>query len=181
MTEACLWTELHKDSDVATVLELRAGTWMPAVSAMTDWRDVAAPASGGAAMVTSLRGLIQLASAYVEENPQFLSPDLWRLARTNLVPHGASLRSGYLSPLPGRTIDGVGYGAGVAVVYDGAAAGIPHSLGEIGWEGSTGCFFLANPRLGLAAAFMTNRYPHSAMPWWRALRELIYSRLPELM
>lgn len=174
MTRTCLYSELQEDHDVGLVYEHGLDGWQPAYSAMTGWGDPHTPPSGGASMVTTLRDAMRLASTYVNENPEFLSPELRRLANTNLIPRGASLRSGLLSPFPGRTIDGVGYSTGVAVIFDDVAAGIPGSLGEVGWEGSTGCFFFANRRLGLYAAFMTNILPNASMPWWLELRKQIY-------
>lgn len=175
MTRSCLLSELDdQDLDVALVYEREQCGWRPSDSAMAGWADPGRPPSGGASLVTTLRDLMRLAGAYVSSSPGFLSRRLWRLATTNLLPNGGTLRTGILSPLPGRTVDGVGYGAGVAVVTDGMAGGIRESVGEVGWEGSTGCFFFANPGLDLCAAFMSNVYPHGSMPWWLELRRLIY-------
>jgi CubicO group peptidase (beta-lactamase class C family) len=175
MTRSCLLDQLDDEGlDVAVVYEREEDRWRRSATAMSGWADPGVPQSGGASMATTLRDLMRLASAYVGRNPAFLSLRLWRLVSTNMLPNGGSLRTGLLSPLPGRTVDGVGYGAGVAVVTDGIAGGIRESLGEAGWEGSTGCFFFANPRLDLCAAFMANVYPHGSMPWWLELRRLIY-------
>jgi CubicO group peptidase (beta-lactamase class C family) len=175
MTGSCLLGELDGEGiDVAAVYEREGDRWRRSDSAMAGWADPDLPQSGGASMATTLRDLMRLASAYIGRNPEFLSLRLWRLVTTNMLPDGGSLRTGLLSPLPGRTVDGVGYGAGVAVVTDGVAGGIRESLGEAGWEGSTGCFFFANPRIDLCAAFMTNVYPHGSMPWWLKLRKMIY-------
>lgn len=174
MGRTCLQSELAQDGDIATIYARGSSEWVSAEAAMADWGNVTAPQSGGASMVTTLCDIMKLASSYVRESPEYLSADLWKFAKSNLIPGGRSLRSGVLSPLPGRAVDGVGFGASVAVVIDGPAAGVPLSVGEVGWEGSTGCFFLANRELGLCCGFMSNVYPHGGMPWWSQLRRLIY-------
>jgi CubicO group peptidase (beta-lactamase class C family) len=175
MTRSCLLSELDGEGlDVAVVYERDKSRWRRSDTVMAGWANPEIPDSGGASMVTTLRDLMRLAAAYISRRPEFLSTSRWSLVTTNMVPNDGSLRAGLLSPLPGRTVDGVGYGAGVAVVTDGAVGGIRASRGEIGWEGSTGGFFFAHQGLDLCAAFMTNVYPHGGMPWWLELRRLIY-------
>ncbi|MCA1682119.1 MAG: serine hydrolase, partial [Actinobacteria bacterium] len=79
MTCTCLFSELQKNHDVAIVYEHRQHGWQPATSTMVNWADAGAPESGGSSMVTTLRDMMRLASAYVEASQDFLSADLWNL------------------------------------------------------------------------------------------------------
>lgn len=73
--------------------------------------------------------------------------------------------------------DGIGYGLGMAVVLDPAAAQVMSSPGEIHWGGAASTAFWIDPAEQLFVVLMTQLLPSSTYPLRRELRVLTYQAL----
>lgn len=73
--------------------------------------------------------------------------------------------------------DGIGYGLGMAVVLDPAAAQVMTSPGEIHWGGAASTAFWIDPVEDLYLVLMTQLLPSSTYPLRRELRALTYQAL----
>ncbi|NED35605.1 serine hydrolase domain-containing protein [Streptomyces sp. SID8499] len=175
MKDSSLMGDLDRGCPMAIVYRRGdPGGWQRAESAMLDWGSTTAPESGGAGLVTSAADLHGLARAFAEQPETFLPRELWQCCTTNHVPGGRDLRSGVLSPLPGRAQRHVGYGFGIAVVLPGAREQPDLPPGEVGWEGSAGSFFFAVPSRRLSVAFLTHTHPFGELPCWRDVHRLVH-------
>ena len=72
---------------------------------------------------------------------------------------------------------GVGFGLGVSVMLDPAAAQVLGSPGEFGWIGSASTAFWVDPTEDLAVVFLAQLTPDWTLPLRRELRVLVYQAL----
>jgi CubicO group peptidase (beta-lactamase class C family) len=72
------------------------------------------------------------------------------------------MASNHLPPAIGSNAPGEGYGLGVSVVIDPAAAGNLASRGAFGWTGAATTRFIVDPEEELVAVFMTQRWPYDS-------------------
>jgi CubicO group peptidase (beta-lactamase class C family) len=72
------------------------------------------------------------------------------------------MASNHLPPEIGTQAPGVGYGLGVSVVLDPAAAGNLASPGAFGWTGAATTRFIVDPEQELVAILMTQKWPYDA-------------------
>ena len=91
---------------------------------------------------------------------------------TQMMPDTATFNeSGY---------SGVGFGLGVAVTVDLAAAGLPGTVGEYAWGGAAGTYFFADPKEDMAVVFMTQvLLAPDRIRLRRDLRTLVYGAMTE--
>ncbi|HVT64268.1 MAG TPA: serine hydrolase domain-containing protein [Mycobacteriales bacterium] len=75
------------------------------------------------------------------------------------------------------SLEGVGFGLGVAVLVDPLASHSVASKGEYYWGGIFGTAFWCDPVQDLSCVFMTQLMPASAYPVRTQLRQLVYSAL----
>ena len=68
----------------------------------------------------------------------------------------------HLPPAIGAQSPGVGYGLGVSVVLDTAAAGNLASPGAFGWTGAATTRFIVDPEEEVVAVLMTQKWPYDA-------------------
>ena len=73
--------------------------------------------------------------------------------------------------------DGIGFGLGLSVTLDPAAAGVLDSPGEFAWGGAASTYFWVDPVEELIVVFMTQLLPSSSYPIRRELKTLVYSAL----
>jgi CubicO group peptidase (beta-lactamase class C family) len=73
----------------------------------------------------------------------------------------------------------VGFGLGVAVVFDPPKTLVPCSMGEFYWGGAASTAFWVDPVEDVTVVFMTQLMPSSTYPIRRELRTLVYSALME--
>ncbi|GHK01681.1 serine hydrolase [Streptomyces sp. Y2F8-2] len=175
MRDSLLMGDVNRDFPVAVVYRRgETGGWQRAEPVMRDWGNPMAPQSGGGGLITTAADLHGLARALAEQPDTFLPRALWRRCTANHIPGGRDLRSGVLSPLPGRAVRHVGYGLGIAVVLPGHDGSPNLPPGEVGWEGSTGSFLFADPSRRLSVAFLTHAHPFGELPCWRDVRRIVY-------
>lgn len=72
------------------------------------------------------------------------------------------MASNHLPPAIGTHDPGLGYGLGVSVVLDPAAAGNLASRGAFGWTGAATTRFIVDPEEDLVAILMTQKWPYDA-------------------
>ena len=86
---------------------------------------------------------------------------------------------------PRRTLDGIGFGLGFAVVDDPVPSRVPSSVGEYYWGGVASTAFWVDPAEELTVVFMTqllnlrgtHLVPSELYPIRAQLRQLVYSAL----
>ena len=95
----------------------------------------------------------------------------------NQLPGGASYTSLQPPPPAWAQTPGLGFGLGLAVVTDPAAAGSPASVGTGFWSGALNTEFFADPAEDLAAMLFTQLTPYGVLPLQRDLTQLVYPAL----
>jgi CubicO group peptidase (beta-lactamase class C family) len=75
-------------------------------------------------------------------------------------------------PMP----NGYGFGLGVRVLVDPAAAGMPSSIGEYGWSGAESTYFWIDPRERLFGVLMVQLEPYTLRYGWQ-FQSLAYQAL----
>lgn len=108
---------------------------------------------------------------------QFLSRKTIELMTMNHLPGGKTLDEMSVSLFAEGTFAGVGFGLGVSVTTDPAAAMLPGSVGEYSWGGLASTAFWIDPREDLIVIFMTQLIPSTLYPIRRQLRTLVYSAI----
>jgi CubicO group peptidase (beta-lactamase class C family) len=91
----------------------------------------------------------------------------------NQLPAGASYTALQPQPPAWPPTPGLGFGLGLAVVTDPAAAGTPASAGTGFWSGALNTEFFADPGDDLTAMFFTQLSPYGALPLRHELAQLI--------
>lgn len=109
---------------------------------------------------------------------RLLSPHTVDLMLRNHLPGGADLET-YGRPLAAEgPFRGYGFGFGVAVLLDPAAAKLPAAPGTYGWGGAAATEFFIDPANDLSLAFYTQHLPPYP-PLRRQLHQLAYQALVE--
>src|SRR6201988_2859698 len=104
--------------------------------------------SGGGGMVSTIGDLARFAQMILDggkfEGRQYLSPKAYQLMTTDQAGPGSGVGRDYFY-FPG---DGFGFGLGFGVRTDpgNAKPPSPGSLGELKWDGASGCYFAIDPK-----------------------------------
>lgn len=183
MTDTGFWAEGERASRLPAVYALDPGT-----SKLT--RDEAAgdhgtkpPAflSGGGGLVGSAADYHRFTQFLLRggelDGVRLLGARTVQLMFSNHLPGGASYTALQPPPPSWPQAPGIGFGLGLAVVTDPAAAGTPASAGTGFWSGALNTEFFADPAQGLAAMFFTQLNPYGALPLQRELAQLVYPAL----
>lgn len=108
---------------------------------------------------------------------RLLSPRTVDFMASNHLPGGATLAE-FGRPLYAETsFAGVGFGLGVSVTLDPAAAKVLSSAGEYGWGGAASTTFWVDPVEDLTVQFLTQLLPSSTHPIRPQLKQLVYQAL----
>jgi CubicO group peptidase (beta-lactamase class C family) len=139
--------------------------------------------SGGGGLVSTAADYLRFANMLLNggewDGARILAPKTVRLMASNHLPGGGDLTQMSRSLFSESTNAGVGFGLGVAVVFDPAATLIPCSKGEFYWGGAASTAFWVDPVEEVTAVFMTQLIPSSTYPVRRELRTLVYAALME--
>jgi CubicO group peptidase (beta-lactamase class C family) len=139
--------------------------------------------SGGGGLVSTAADYMRFANMLVNggelDGARILSPMTIRLMASNHLPGGKDLTEMSRSLFSESTNAGVGFGLGVAVVFDPPKTLIPCSPGEYYWGGAASTAFWVDPVEKVTAVFMTQLLPSSTYLIRRELRTLAYSAMME--
>ncbi len=109
--------------------------------------------SGGGGLVSTLNDSVRLIQSLIPGGPTLLKPATLELMFSNQLPEGLCVRFLNLPLQPGWRF---GLGSSVRVSSD---RGSPENVaGEASWGGLGGTHWWINPRLGIAAVLMAQRY-----------------------
>ncbi len=132
--------------------------------------------SGGAGLISTLNDYMKFGQTLCNlgtspEGVRILSP-----ATVNLM------RKDHLNALQRKDMDwevlmGYGYGLGVRTLIDPTAGDSLSHVGEFGWNGMAGTFFLADPEEELVIVYMQQLYPSMEGNVQPRLRNIVYSCL----
>lgn len=128
--------------------------------------------AGGAGLVSTLGDTVRLLQALIPGGPTLLQPQTLNLMWQNQLPPGVCIE------FPGRPREpGHCFALGSAVTLQAEAGEPAEAKGEVGWGGLAGTIWWINPRLGLAAALMTQRYFGVNDPYAFEFKRLAYRAL----
>jgi CubicO group peptidase (beta-lactamase class C family) len=130
-------------------------------------------ASGG--MVSTMSDFARFAQMLLDggkfEGRTYLSPKAFELMTTDHVGPGSGVGRDYFY-FPG---DGFGFGLGLAVRTDPGNAKPPPagSLGELKWDGASGCYFVIDRKQDMFFVLL-EQTPSQRQPIQKAVKQLIY-------
>ncbi|MBI5105258.1 MAG: beta-lactamase family protein [Solirubrobacterales bacterium] len=137
--------------------------------------------SGGGGLVSTAADYHRFALMLLGEGEldgvRVLGPLTARYMGRNHLPGGADLEAFGRPLFAETTFDGTGFGLGVSVVVDAAAAKVVCSEGELAWGGAASTAFWVDPREELTVLFFTQLLPSSTHPIRPQLRQLVYQAL----
>jgi CubicO group peptidase (beta-lactamase class C family) len=108
------------------------------------------------------------------EGKTYLSPKAFELMTTDQVGPGSGVARDYFY-FPG---DGFGFGLGLAVRTDPGNAKPPRpgSLGELKWDGASGCYFVIDRKQDMFFVLL-EQTPSQRQPIQKAVKQLIYEAM----
>lgn len=108
------------------------------------------------------------------DGKRFLSEAVFKEMTTDQIGPNSGVERDYFY-FPG---DGFGYGYGLGVRTDAGNAKPPPpgSLGELKWDGASGCYFVVDPKLDMFFVLM-EQTPSQRQPVQRELKKLVYEAL----
>ena len=128
--------------------------------------------SGGGGLVSTLDDTVRLIQSFIPGGPTLLKASTLDLMASNQLPPGISVRFPNVPPQPGWRF---GLGSSVRLSSD---SGEPAEVaGEVSWGGLAGTIWWINPRLGIAAVLMTQRYFGFGNPYAFEFKRHAYSAL----
>lgn len=133
-------------------------------------------ASGG--MVSTMADYARFAQMLLNggtyEGKTFLSPKAFKLLTTDQVGPGSGVERDFFY-FPG---DGFGFGLGLAVRTDpgNAKPPPPGNLGELKWDGASGCYFVIDPKQDMFFVLL-EQTPSERQRIQRTVKQLIYEAM----
>ena len=133
-------------------------------------------ASGG--MVSTMSDFSKFAQMLLDggkfEDKAYLSPKAFEMMTTDHVGPGSGVQRDYFY-FPG---DGFGFGLGLAVRTDpgNAKPPPPGSLGELKWDGASGCYFVIDRKQDMFFVLL-EQTPSQRQPIQKAVKQLIYEAM----
>jgi CubicO group peptidase (beta-lactamase class C family) len=134
--------------------------------------------SGGGGMVSTMADLARFSQMILDggklEGRQYLSPETFKLMTTDQVGPGSGIARDYFY-FPG---DGFGFGLGFGVRTDpgNAKPPPPGSLGELKWDGASGCYFVVDPKQDMFFVLL-EQTPSERQKIQPAVKKMIYEAL----
>jgi CubicO group peptidase (beta-lactamase class C family) len=134
--------------------------------------------SGGGGMVSTMADFARFSQMILNggklEGRQYLSPETFKLMTTDQVGPGSGVARDYFY-FPG---DGFGFGLGFGVRTDpgNAKPPPPGSLGELKWDGASGCYFVVDPKQDMFFVLL-EQTPSERQKIQPAVKKMIYEAL----
>jgi CubicO group peptidase (beta-lactamase class C family) len=134
--------------------------------------------SGGGGMVSTMADLARFAQMILDggklDGRQYLSPATFKVMTTDHVGPGSGVGRDYFY-FPG---DGFGFGLGFGVRTDpgNAKPPPPGSLGELKWDGASGCYFVVDPKQDMFFVLL-EQTPSERQKIQPAVKKMIYEAL----
>src|ERR1700755_1725496 len=133
-------------------------------------------ASGGmvSTMADYARFVQMLLNGGSYEGKTYLKPETYKLMATDQIGPGSGVERDYFY-FPG---DGFGFGLGLAVRTDAgnAKAAPPGDIGELKWDGASGCYFVVDPKEDMFFGLMGGT-PSERQRIQRRMKLLIYEAM----
>jgi CubicO group peptidase (beta-lactamase class C family) len=133
-------------------------------------------ASGGmvSTMADYARFVQMLLNGGTFEGKTYLKPETFKMMATDYVGPGSGVERDYFY-FPG---DGFGFGLGLALRTDpgNAKPPPPGSLGELKWDGASGCYFVVDRKQDMFFVLM-EQTPSERQRIQRTLKQLIYAAM----
>jgi CubicO group peptidase (beta-lactamase class C family) len=134
--------------------------------------------SGGGGMVTTMSDFAKFAQMLLDggkfEGKQYLSPKSFELMTSDHIGPGSGVARDYFY-FPG---DGFGFGLGFGVRTDpgNAKPPPPGSLGELKWDGASGCYFVIDRKQDMFFVLL-EQTPSERQRIQKAVKQLIYEAM----
>ena len=134
--------------------------------------------SGGGGMVSTMSDLAKFSQMLLDggkfEGKQIISPKSFELMTSDHIGPGSGVARDFFY-FPG---DGFGYGLGFGVRTDPGKAKPPPpgSLGELKWDGASGCYFVIDPKQDMFFVLL-EQTPSERQPIQKAVKLLIYEAM----
>lgn len=136
---------------------------------------------GGGGLVSTMSDYIKFAEMLRGggqlNGVRILGPRTVELMGSNLLPNNADLTAFGRPLFSETTFDGVGFGLGMSVTLDPAAAKVPGSPGDFGWGGAASTNFTVDPLEDMTYTIMTQLLPSSTWPIRSQLKQLVHQAL----
>ena len=134
--------------------------------------------SGGGGMVTTMSDFAKFSQMILDggkyDGKQFISPKSYELMTSDLVGPGSGVARDYFY-FPG---DGFGFGLGFGVRTDpgNAKPPPPGSLGELKWDGASGCYFVIDRKQDMFFVLLEET-PSERQRIQKTVKQLIYEAM----
>jgi CubicO group peptidase (beta-lactamase class C family) len=134
--------------------------------------------SGGGGMVSTMADFARFSQMILNggklDGRQYLSPETFKVMTTDQVGPGSGVARDYFY-FPG---DGFGFGLGFGVRTDPGNAKPPPagSLGELKWDGASGCYFVIDPKQDMFFVLL-EQTPSERQKIQPAVKKMIYEAL----
>lgn len=133
--------------------------------------------SGGGGLLSTMTDYLKFADMLREGGRGILGRRTVEFMATNHLPDDSDLAAMGQEVFAETSYNGVGFGLGVSVMLDPAAAGVMASPGEFAWGGMASTAFWVDPLEDMAVVFMTQLIPSGCYPIRKELRVLVNQAL----
>lgn len=128
--------------------------------------------SGGGGLVSTLGDTVKLIQSLLPGGPTLLNPKTIDLMCRNQLPKGLCVQFPNMPRFEGKC-----FGLGSSVSTAAGAWEPSEAVGEVGWGGLAGTIWWINPRIGIAAVLMTQRYMGYGNPYTFEFKRKAYQAL----
>ena len=128
--------------------------------------------SGGGGLVSTLGDSVKFIQSFLPGGPNLLKPESIALMCSNQLPPGLCVKFPNMPRLEGK-----GFGLGSCVTTAASAGEPAEVVSEVGWGGLAGTIWWINPRIGIAAVLMTQRYMGFGNPYSFEFKRHAYAAL----